>query len=1227
MSRAPRIPDSQWEVHKETIQSLYLEQNKTIDEIIGFMAENHQFYASKKQYIRKVTVNWKFRKNTTKEEWEQASSLVLKRKAEGKLTQLTIRGKIVPDKRSKREIRRYAPRDTFGSPVLSRIESVAVRTPPRSHRDITYFTLPWFNLQAQLRTHMLGNGLHPILDGTIASINDPIASSLSISRDQVALGGFVKSLLLSIKSGSASKSDPDMTVPAMLKSLDEQMPFSHRDKHSTELQTGRSDILGPWSRLFLSMAFLSTNNRWRDETLIKFLELAISCGLLQDLKQALSIKGPTIRLFSVALLSAALDIPDGGGFDFAQDLLQQGVNPNSAHSAKTPLLRAVASQDEGAVRLLLDYGADPFASFPTLQLHSPSQMELYDSESLAKALLDMRSSLLWAADTGRKILRTPLSFAVEAKDEVRARQLLQAGADPNLFHPQDLSPLHVAVRSRSAALVNLLIVFGADPDLFCQTDTLEILSKTRQELFSSGSICTPLQSAVKGGHLAIVERLLQAGADPNGTIHLAMSAHNEKACYERDFALTALQIASRINWTYLVSKNQRGGAFELFELLLKAGACVDTRHLMQPTALQYVCGNKRFGKHRIKIAKLLLERGADVNARPAQLDGKIALAAAAGLGDIDLVELLLKAGADVNTRHRMQPTTLQYVCGNTELGRDRIKICKLLLDWGADVNAPPAQLDGNIALEVAAGLGDVDLVELLLRVGATCSNPASVLQLAVTSGCQELVNFLIGQFPRASLSTLDIDENWAEYLEAAAESGNAQLVDMILKKCAGISTNHFEKYAINAIEAAVANNDNKVLFRLLLSRFNPNADGRAYSILNEALLSGAVADTGFRLLMSKCATLQLDLDQPPPGEPTLLWTAIYRKNMDVAQCLIVSGADVNRPSLFVDEAEGNRLETPMARAILCEACMDDDSDHLCPVDFLITSGANVDDLVDGSMTALLLALKEERYTAAEKLLLHGANPNIRDLNTRMHAFDIIVTRELKEWPPTSTLESLIDHGFQLNGEFSNGTTIQAVMKKLLEVFWTDDWQIVELVVEFLMNAGAEVNAPTTEEAPMTALQYAIDTNHEELVNTLLAAGADIHAPAFWKKGRTTLQAACNAGNLELVRSLVEQGLDINERPASHHGATALQFAAIQGHIDVAIFLLENGALINAPAAAVEGRTALQGAAEHGMLDMIFLLLENDQDDGLEERCQEAARFAEKESRFDIAQILREYRKV
>ena len=600
---------------------------------------------------------------------------------------------------------------------------------------------------------MLGDGLHPILDRTIASIHDPTASSLSTSWDQATMEGYVRSLLLSIRSGSASKPDRDMTVPAMLESLDEQIPFSYRNKYSTELQTGQSDILGPWPRLFLSMAFISTNNDLQENALIKFLELAISCGLLQDLKQVLFMKGPTIKLFSVALLSTSLDIPHGGGFDFAQYLLQQGVNPNSAYSTRTPLKRAVASKDKRAVRLLLDYDADPFASFPNIQRHSLSQVEIYDNESLAEVMVAMRVSL---SRDSHVFLRTPLSLAVEAKDEVRARQLLQAGADPNLFHPKYLPPLHVAVRYSNAAMVSLLIEFRADPDLFYRAKTLQSPKTIHEKMLLNGSMFTrtPLQDAVENGQLAIAERLLQAGAG------------------------------------------------------------VDTRHTMQPTALQYICGNGRFGTGRIRVAKLLLE-------------------------------------------------------------------------WEANVNAPPAaQPNGKTALEAAAGVGDVDLVELLLWEGAICNNPASILQGAFASGCQNLVDFLIRHFAKTDLSALDIDDNWVEYLEAAAKSGNAQLVDTILKKCADTSTERFVKLAINAMEAAVAHGNSEVLYRLLLSGVNPNADGRACRILNNAI-SEEYANTCFTLLMSKFATLQPDLDQPLHGEPTPLWTAVSRDNLDVFRWYLV----------------------------------------------------------------------------------------------------------------------------------------------------------------------------------------------------------------------------------------------------------------------------------------------------------------------------------------------------
>jgi ankyrin repeat protein len=70
-------------------------------------------------------------------------------------------------------------------------------------------------------------------------------------------------------------------------------------------------------------------------------------------------------------------------------------------------------------------------------------------------------------------------------------------------------------------------------------------------------------------------------------------------------------------------------------------------------------------------------------------------------------------------------------------------------------------------------------------------------------------------------------------------------------------------------------------------------------------------------------------------------------------------------------------------------------------------------------------------------------------------------------------------------------------------------------------------------------------------------------------------------------------------------------------------LLKAGANINAPAAKISGRGALEAAAEHGRLDIVALLLENDIDtDGLGNRCECAAKLAERNGHVFIASMLR-----
>ncbi|KAG8665795.1 hypothetical protein FPOAC1_010596 [Fusarium poae] len=551
----------------------------------------------------------------------------------------------------------------------------------------------------------------------------------------------------------------------------------------------------------------------------------------------------------------------------------------------------------------------------------------------------------------------------------------------------------------------------------------------------------------------------------------------------------------------------------------------------------------------------------------------------------------------------------------------------LLLRWGADVNASPGRDGGKTCLEAAAGVGNIDFVKFLLGKGASCSNPDSLLKEGFRSGSTELVKLLLDLFSNAGESVVDIADNWSEYLEITAKSGNLELLNMILKLSVDSGTDIYEKHVIDAMEAAAGRSDSRMLCSLLIPNINPNADGRACRILSKAIRA-PIREEGFScfaLLMAKFTALWLDLNEPLPGDPTPLCTAICLGKWVAAQCLILCGADVEKPSLCYvgpdDQMRNDTIQSPIVQAIRKQG----HDDGVCLVSLLITNGANVNSFVDEHKSALLLALKLKRYEIAEVLLEHGANPNAEDSETGKNAFDFIADKHI--WPPFSTFKSLIDHGFQPNRVSGADILNQIVALAFRNVSDTHKWKTVTPVASLLLNASARVNTRPTEKYPMTALQYAVDANHKELVTVLLAAGADIYAPAFWKRGKTVLQAASYSGSLEQVRSLVAQGLDINAKPASHYGATALQFAAMQGHLEVAIFLLENGALINAPAAPFQGRTTLQGAAEHGRLDMIYLLLENDQDDGLEERCQDAAKFAETQSRFEIAQLLREYKKL
>src|SRR6266404_2575058 len=110
----------------------------------------------------------------------------------------------------------------------------------------------------------------------------------------------------------------------------------------------------------------------------------------------------------------------------------------------------------------------------------------------------------------------------------------------------------------------------------------------------------------------------------------------------------------------------------------------------------------------LETLKLLLDAGADVNAR----NDFDATALLWGARDPDKAELLISRGANVNSRSKQGRTPLMMA----SLLQGGSPIVALMLTKGADVNV--RDNGGNTALGLAATIGEVEAMRLLLAKGA-----------------------------------------------------------------------------------------------------------------------------------------------------------------------------------------------------------------------------------------------------------------------------------------------------------------------------------------------------------------------------------------------------------------------------------------------------------------------------------------------------------------------------
>lgn len=184
-------------------------------------------------------------------------------------------------------------------------------------------------------------------------------------------------------------------------------------------------------------------------------------------------------------------------------------------------------------------------------------------------------------------------------------------------HPNGPAAARKTPEPLEAELRRLLEV--GDPEALQEAARLLVLSGRRDERGR-----TPLMIAADRGSLLGVERLLDAGADPNAT--------------DPD-GFTALMVAAN------------RGATPVVERLIGAGADVDARDDEDYTALHFAVMSRSQG-----AVRALLRAGAEAGARTAK--GWTPLHSAAAKGGADLVADLLAAGAPVDVQDANACTAL-----------------------------------------------------------------------------------------------------------------------------------------------------------------------------------------------------------------------------------------------------------------------------------------------------------------------------------------------------------------------------------------------------------------------------------------------------------------------------------------------------------------------------------------------------------------------------------------
>lgn len=326
-------------------------------------------------------------------------------------------------------------------------------------------------------------------------------------------------------------------------------------------------------------------------------------------------------------------------------------------------------------------------------------------------------------------------------------------AFPLLSYAAFAWPIHARFLSRSEDIFDLSHPFYSSKSRVFE---LWVISQgTRQDTTRPGML---LRFACQFGIIPLVENLLSRKSWVNKLKHFAHVSR--KNTYETEALFSVI----------------RGGDQKLVHLLLEKGADVNARDADGITLLHCAILSRSE-----MIVRLLLENGVDTEAR--DKEGNTPLLFAISEGDKVIVRLLLEKGADIDVKNNNGQTALM-----SSIWAPKDTVVQLLLEKGVDINARAN--GGQTALLFAVEYDREMMVRLLLEKGADVNMRREDETTALTSAISRKGEMITRLLLKKDADVSVEERNWYTTMFFAKTERQETIIQLLLEKGADINARY-----------------------------------------------------------------------------------------------------------------------------------------------------------------------------------------------------------------------------------------------------------------------------------------------------------------------------------------------------------------------------------------------------------------------------------------------------